>query len=127
MKYLLIIVVVLLIGATLYIQQTRRSNMSTKITPQEAKELHDKGGFILDVREPNEFAAGHIPGAINLPLAGVENLISSVTTDKDAVLLVHCQSGRRSAIAAQNLTNLGYTKVYDFGGIIDWPYEVVRD
>ncbi len=94
----------------------------TKISPQEAKQKIDSGGVIvLDVRTESEYTEGHIPGARLL----TNETITEAPADlpKDAVLLVYCRSGRRSAEAAKKLAALGYHRVYDFGGIIDWPYE----
>ncbi len=120
----LAIVLILIIGAVVL---ARRPKMYTKISHQEAKTMQDQGTLVIDVREPHEYAEGHIEGAINVPLAGVENLIGKIAPDKDTPLLVHCRSGMRSRTAANKLTTMGYTKVYDFGGIMDWPFGVVQD
>ena len=99
-----------------------------KISVKEARDMIKAGGVrIIDVREPSEFAEGHVPDAELLPLGDISKAEpSSVLTDKDEVLLVYCRSGRRSAEAAKKLVAYGYTQVYDFGGILDWPYEVVK-
>ena len=96
------------------------------ITAQEAKEIMDTqtGYVILDVRELEEYDEGHIPGAILIPYTKIEAQAEDVLTDKDQLILVYCRSGRRSKIAAEALVALGYTNVKEFGGIIDWPYEV---
>ena len=96
-----------------------------KITPEEAKARMDSGDevLILDVRTQEEYDAGHIPGAILLPNETIGSEEPVLLADKDAEILVYCRSGRRSAEAANKLVALGYTGVYDFGGIIDWPYE----
>ena len=96
------------------------------ITAQEAKEIMDsqEGYIILDVREQDEYDAGHIPGAIVIPHGQIEDQAESVLTDKDQLILVYCRSGRRSKIAAEALVELGYTNIKEFGGILDWPYEV---
>jgi len=80
---------------------------------------------LLDVRTEAEFAEGHIPGAILIPYTELYERASYGLPDRRARILVYCRSGRRSAEAAALLLSLGYTNVYDFGGIADWPYEVV--
>ncbi len=95
------------------------------ISPEEAKKMMDEMPVtILDVREVMEFSSGHIPGAQNLPVGSVRRLASSELPDPDATILVYCLSGMRSATACTILTELGYTKVYDFGGIASWPYDI---
>lgn len=100
--------------------------MYEQITPTQAKSIMDseKDYIILDVREQDEFDAGHISGAILIPYTEIENKVSEIIPDKDKLILVYCRSGRRSKIAAETLTLLGYTNVKEFGGIIDWPYEI---
>lgn len=102
--------------------------MYEQITAEEAKKIIDSGEehIILDVREQDEFDAGHIPGAILLPYTEIESKAEDVLPDKDKQILVYCRSGRRSKIAAEALVKLGYTNVKEFGGIIDWPYEVEK-
>ena len=82
---------------------------------------------MLDVREQSEYDAGHIPGAVLLPSGSVQQMAADVLPDKDAKILVYCRSGNRSRTAANVLVSLGYTQVYDFGGIINWPYDVVKE
>ena len=100
--------------------------MCEQITAEEAKKIIDSGEehIILDVREQDEFDAGHIPGAILLPYTEIENKAEEMLPDKDKQILVYCRSGRRSKIAAESLVKLGYTNIKEFGGIIDWPYEI---
>ncbi len=125
MRYIILaVIVVLIIGITAC---TRRSKMYTEISPEQAKKMQDQGNLIIDVREPDEYAAGHIEAAVNVPLSSLESGIISVAPAKDTTLLIHCQSGRRSKIAADMLVKMGYTNIYEFGGIIDWPYGVVQD
>jgi phage shock protein E len=96
-----------------------------KITAEEAKIIIDEEDvIILDVRTQAEYDEGHIENAILLPDTEIEDKAEMVLTDKDAKILVYCRSGNRSATSAQTLIEMGYTNVYDFGGIIDWPYEV---
>ena len=96
------------------------------ITAEEAKEIMDseEGYVILDVRTQEEFDQGHIPGAILIPDTQIEARAEGVLTDKDQMILVYCRSGRRSKLAAESLVELGYTNIKEFGGILDWPYEV---
>lgn len=100
-----------------------------KITAQEAKEMIDKGeyGVILDVRTLEEYNQGHIEDATLLPDKEIREKAEITLYDKEEVILVYCRSGRRSEAAAKELINRGYINVYDFGGIIDWPYEVAKE
>ena len=102
--------------------------MSEKITPADAIRLLDAGRAVaVDVREPDEFAVGHIPGAKLLPLGSVLARAAEVLPEKDAAWLIYCRTGRRSADAVQKLDSLGYTNLYDLGGILSWPYEIEGD
>lgn len=97
-----------------------------KITPREAQEMMASGdALILDVRTPEEFDAGHIPGAVPLPDYEIKDKAESVLTDKGQTILVYCQAGGRSQKAARELLEMGYMNVYDFGGIADWEGDVV--
>ena len=81
---------------------------------------------ILDAREQHEYDSGHIPEAVLLPVGTItEETASEVIGDLNTVVLVYCRSGNRSKTASQALADLGYTNIYEFGGINDWPYEVV--
>ena len=95
------------------------------ITAQQAKEIMDtqEGYVLLDTRTEEEYEQGHIPGAIVISHEEISEKAESILTDKDQLILVYCRSGRRSKLAAQDLVDLGYTNVKEFGGIIDWPYE----
>lgn len=97
------------------------------ITADEANTMMEESDafILLDVRTQEEFSEKRIDGAILLPDYEVAETAADVLPDQDALILVYCRSGRRSALAAEALANLGYTNVYDFGGIIDWPYETV--
>jgi len=103
-----------------------RKNSYTKLSPQEAQEMMNEDVIILDVRTPAEFAEGHIPDALLLPNTEIKQRAEELLPDKEQTILVYCRSGRRSAQAAQELAELGYTNVYDFGGILDWTGEVVQ-
>lgn len=99
-----------------------------KVTAEQAKERLDSGDelILLDVRTQDEFNAGHIAGAILLPNETItETEQPDILPDLNAEILIYCRSGNRSAQAAKKLVAQGYTNVYDFGGIIDWPYETV--
>ena len=102
--------------------------MYEQITAEEAKKIMDSGEehIVLDTREQDEYDEGHIPGAILIPYTEIENKAEEMLPDKDKLILVYCRSGRRSKIAAEALSKLGYTNVKEFGGIIDWPYEVEK-
>lgn len=99
------------------------------ITAEEAKKIMDTESeyVILDVRTEEEFAQGHIPGAILIPDYEIREEAENSLPDKDALILVYCRSGRRSKNAAQILAELGYTNIREFGGILDWPYETVTE
>ena len=99
------------------------------ITADEAKQIMDteSGYVILDVRTESEYAEGHIPGAILIPDYEITELAESILTDKDQKILVYCRSGRRSKNAAQALLALGYTNIWEFGGIIDWNYDIEKN
>ena len=102
--------------------------MVEKITPAEAIRLLDAGkAQAVDVREPDEFAVGHIPGAKLLPLGDVLTRAEEVMPDKNAQWLIYCRTVRRSADAAQKLEAQGYTGLRDLGGILSWPYEIEGD
>lgn len=98
----------------------------TVITAQEAKAFIDSGdSIIVDVREPIEYAEAHIPDAVSLPLSqlGPDSMERAIP-DKDSRILIYCRSGNRSKTAASHFVEMGYTNVYEFGGLIDWPYEL---
>lgn len=98
-----------------------------KITAKEAKARIDSGDniIILDVRTAAEYESGHIQGAILIPNETITNKKPELLPDLNAEILIYCRSGNRSAQAAKKLIAIGYTNVYDFGGIIDWPYDTV--
>ena len=110
------------------VSDIKENEMYKMISAQEAKEIMDSGvdHIILDVREQDEYDAGHIPDAILLPYTQIEQKVEDVILDKNALVLVYCRSGRRSKIASETLSALGYTNVKEFGGINDWPYEIVK-
>lgn len=99
-----------------------------QITMDEAlRTMSEEIGYIiLDVRTPEEYAEGHIPGAINVPNESIGNSEIPELPDKSQHILVYCRSGRRSKEAAEKLVKLGYTNVSEFGGIIDWKGEIAK-
>ena len=96
-----------------------------QISQEEAKEMMDSQDvIILDVREQDEYDSGHIPGALLLPVGTIdEETAAEVIPEKDSTVLVYCRSGNRSKTASSALAELGYTSIYEFGGINTWPYE----
>ena len=100
-----------------------------QISGAEAKALMDSESeyIILDVREQYEYNEGHIPRAILIPYGEIADRAKKELLDKNQLIFVYCRSGRRSKIAAEELVKLGYTNVKEFGGIIDWEYETVKD
>lgn len=127
MKRLIIgfLIVILLSGCA----ATKEENkiMYNKITAEEAKEMIDtQEVIILDVRTQEEFKEKHIEGALLIPDYELANVAKSKLPDKNKKILVYCRSGNRSKSAARLLIDMGYTEVYDFGGIINWPYETVQ-
>ena len=100
----------------------------TQISQAEAKEMmaKDDGHVIVDVRREDEYNAGHIPGAIRVTNEEIGDTMPEELPDLDQIILVYCRSGRRSKEASEKLAKIGYTNVYEFGGIIDWDREVVK-
>lgn len=133
MKQLIYLALVIVAGVIAIKWYTSRNMASTAgaiktVSAEEAKAQLDTDTSIvlLDVRTQEEFAEGHIPGAVCLPNESI-SADSSLPADKNARIFVYCRSGRRSAEAAKKLENLGYTDITDFGGIIDWPYDIVTE
>ena len=101
------------------------------LTPQEAKARMEQNpqAVVLDVRNQDEYAAGHLPNAVLLPVDLIEAKsaeVAKVLPDKDAEILVYCRSGKRAHRASQALADMSYTNVEHIGGIMDWPYEIVK-
>ena len=99
-----------------------------QISAAQAKTIMDTETdyIIIDARTDEEFAEGHIENAILIPEYEIVDRAEKELPDKEQLILVYCRSGRRSKIASEELVKLGYTNVKEFGGIIDWPYEVVK-
>ena len=124
MKYILILLTALLLGGCAAKPTEKVSYRS--ITMEEAVTMmaQETDYLILDVRRTDEFAAGHIPGAINVANESIGTDEIPELPEKDQLILVYCRSGNRSKQAAQKLAALGYTNVVEFGGIMDWHGEI---
>ena len=106
-----------------------QTNTYRQITVDEAVTMmtQETGYIILDVRRADEFAAGHIPDAINVANESIGTNEIPELPDKDQLIMVYCRSGRRSKEASEKLVKLGYTNIVEFGGILDWKGEIVTD
>ena len=124
-KLLIFALAVMLLTACGQANENPKEVIYMNINAEEAKKIMDteSGYIILDVRTQEEYDEAHIPGAIVIPNTEIEARAESELPDKDQMILVYCRSGRRSKLAADILVELGYTNIYEFGGIIDWPYE----
>ena len=127
-KLIFLLLAVMLLTACGQDKENDQGAVYVNITAEEAKQIMDteEGYVILDVRTQEEYDQGHIPGAIVISHEEIAEKADEVLTDKDQLILVYCRSGRRSKIAAEALVELGYTNIKEFGGIIDWPYEVEK-
>ena len=126
---LLLFLIVSLAGCGSREEDTMNTVSYQQITAEEAKSMMEEqpDAVILDVREQDEYDAGHIPGAVLLSVGTIdEETAASAIPEKDTVVLVYCRSGNRSKTASQSLVDLGYTQIYEFGGIQDWPYDLER-
>ena len=105
-----------------------QTNTYRQITVDEAVTMmaQETGYIILDVRRPDEFAAGHIPNAINVPNESIGTAEIPELPDKNQLIMVYCRSGRRSKEASAKLVKLGYTNIVEFGGILDWKGEIEK-
>ena len=125
-KLVLILLIGLLLTACGQNRENEQEAVYMNITAQQAKEMMDsrEDYIILDTRTQEEYQEGHIPGAIVISHDEIKQKAETILTDKDQLIFVYCRSGRRSKLASEDLVALGYTNIYEFGGIIDWPYEV---
>lgn len=128
MRYFTVLILALGIVLTGCGKAAPENNTYRQISQEEAKSMMDaQEVIVLDVREQDEFAAGHIPDAVLLPVGSItEATAAAVIPEQDSVVLVYCRSGNRSKTASAALTELGYSNVYEFGGINTWPYEVEK-
>lgn len=108
-SWILLLVLVALLLALLLLKR------GGQISAEAAADSLQKGALVIDVRSAGEFAARHLPGALNIPLDEVETATPRRVQDKNQILLLHCQSGLRSAAAQKKLTSLGYARVYNLG------------
>ena len=117
-----------LFGMTACDGENGKASTYEQISAEQAKTIMDteKDYVIIDARTEDEFAEGHIENAILIPEYEISTRAEKELPDKEQLILVYCRSGRRSKIASEELVKLGYTNVKEFGGIIDWPYEVVK-
>lgn len=127
-KIVLILLAAMMLVACGQESTVQQEDVYMNITAEQAKALMDSETdyIILDTRTQEEYDEGHIAGAIVLPYDEILEKAESMLTDKDQLILVYCRSGRRSKLACEDLVTLGYTNIREFGGIIDWPYEVVK-
>ena len=125
-KLVFLLLAVMLLTACGQDTEKDQGAVYVNITAEEAKQIMDneEGYIILDVRTQEEYDEGHIPEAILNPYTQIGEKANEMLPDKDQLILVYCRSGRRSKIAAEALVELGYNNIKEFGGIIDWPYEV---
>ena len=127
-KLMLLLLAAILLAGCGQTKENDREAVYVNITAQEAKQIMDteEDYIILDVRTQEEYDEGHIPGAILIPNTEIEARAEKELSDRDQLILVYCRSGRRSKLASEALVALGYTNIKEFGGIIDWPYEVEK-
>lgn len=129
-KMIIILGVIIIVGIGVFIFNNNRESDTqyVKISAKEAKEIIDTKSdiIILDVRREDEYQTGHIKDAVCIPNEVISNQAESLLPDKEQEILVYCRSGNRSRQAANKLLDLGFTNVKDFGGIIDWPYEITK-
>ena len=125
-KLIFLLLAVMMLTACGQDKENDQGAIYVNITAEEAKQIMDseESYIILDVRTQEEYDEGHIPGAVVISHEEITEKAEDVLTDKDQLILVYCRSGRRSKLAAEALVELGYTNIKEFGGIIDWPYEV---
>ena len=125
-KLVFLLLAVMMLTACGQDKENDQGAVYVNITAEEAKQIMDseEDYIILDVRTQDEYDQGHIPGAIVISHDEIVEKAEEVLTDKDQLILIYCRSGRRSKLAAEALVELGYTNIMEFGGIIDWPYEV---
>lgn len=124
---LMLVVLTMLIVGCVVKKAPVMSDAYKKISADKAKAMMDEGGVIVvDVRSAMEYDDAHVPGATLLPLERLQTDAAKVLPDVDATLLIYCQSGLRSYMASRQLVAMGYKHIYDFGGIMSWPYDVER-
>lgn len=122
----LLVLALVLTGVTNF---TPKTTGYRQVTTAEAVNIMqtEENYVILDVRTAQEFASGHIPGAVLLPNETIGTEDNHLLPDKDQLILVYCRSGNRSKQAAEKLAQLGYTNIVEFGGINSWTGEIVTE
>ena len=115
-------------GEEITTEESEMANSYKQISQEEAKLMMEKddGHVIVDVRRADEYKEGHIPGAILIPNESISSVQPEELPDLDQIILVYCRSGRRSKEAAEKLANIGYSNIYEFGGIIDWTGDIEK-
>ena len=124
---LLLLTVLSLSGCAQKLDGDGMVNSYTQISQEQAKEMmaRDDGHIVVDVRRQDEYDAGHIPGAVLIPNESIGTERPEELPDLNQIILIYCRSGNRSKQAAQKLFDMGYTNIFEFGGIIDWTGEIV--
>ncbi len=126
MKRITLLLLLLVLGA---VPGARAEGGYTRIDRETARRMMeaDDGHAVVDVRRQDEYDAGHIPGAILIPNESIDTERPEELPDLNQIILIYCRSGNRSKQAAQKLFDMGYTNIYEFGGIIDWTGEIVTE
>lgn len=129
---LILLLVSMLVGCSASEQAAETSNPLQsyyQISQDEAQKMmeQDDGHVIIDVRRQDEYDAGHIPGAVLIPNEDIDAKPPAELPDLNQVILIYCRSGNRSKQAAQKLFDMGYTNIYEFGGINTWTGEIVAE
>ena len=130
--FLILLLITTLVGCSASEQAVETSNPAQtyhQISQDEAKSMmgQNDGPVIVDVRRQDEYDAGHIPGAILIPNEDIDTKPPAELPDLNQIILIYCRSGNRSKQAAQKLFDMGYTNIYEFGGINTWTGEIVAD
>ena len=117
----------ILLAVSLFAACSAHAEGYTQIDQETARKMMEAndGHVIVDVRRQDEYDGGHIPGAILIPNESIGDTAPEALPDPDQIILVYCRSGNRSKQAAQKLAGMGYTNIYEFGGIITWPGDIV--
>lgn len=123
-----LIAMILLTGCSLNVKNKTDEITYTQISQDEAKKMMDDNDdiIILDVRTEEEYNTGYIKDAILLPVTEIKEKAEEVLKNKEQIILVYCRSGNRSKTASQELVDLGYKNIYEFGGINTWKYDIVK-
>lgn len=128
-KYIVISLIIVIAIVIVYNSNIKSTKLEYQIiTANEAYNIieSEEDFIILDVRTESEYASGHIKDSILLPYDEISIKAETVLPNKNKKILIYCRSGNRSSIAAKELSELGYTDIIDFGGIISWNYELVK-